>query len=124
MIMSATIHLPTLVPAPHVAYPWYARRRRRSLISTSEDIQTFSTDCRINFKDVGITLQFVGACLPSRCGSLLPSVPAKPLVPLYKLHARTPREHDRLSFGEASGRSTDATLALALGPKEKLDDEQ
>ena len=47
----------------------------------------------------------------------LPSVPAKPLVPLYKLHARTPRENNRLSFGEASGHSTDATLALALGPR-------
>lgn len=60
--------LPTIFPAADVTHPWYGPRRRRSLISTSEDIQAFQ------HRRVGSTLRtsaqvWSRGSLPSRCGS-------------------------------------------------------
>ena len=121
VISSGAVYLPTLSPVAHVAHPWYGRKRRRSLISNSEDIQTFSTDTSDQLQGRRHKFKLLEACrgLAVALWLFLPCGPAKPLVPLYRLYARTPRENDRLAPGEASGRSTDATFVLALGPKKR-----
>jgi hypothetical protein len=96
----------TLVSTAHVARPWYGAARRQSLMQHFRGHPGPLHRCWINFKDVGSTL-----IIP--CGSFpLPSVPSSRYSTLEH-HA------SMLSFfGEASGPSTDATFALALGCKE------
>ena len=115
-------HTSWCTPAADATHPWYVLARRRSLISTSEDlqIQTSRTDTsdqpqgrRHNF-----TLVFVGSLpLAVALWLFLPFVPAKPR------HARTV-EHPASMIAflrpEAPGRSTDATLVLALGPQNAM----